>query len=281
MRNPLVRLHLSLDGGLISPTEDATLRRSPYFDATAIRSPMLFLWSPHPNLVPALMEQYKYADRLDLHLPGMSEYRYLNYGPLEVLAPGLLGRPPGDTATGYTWAARYVRAFLDAHLRNDATARDFLAAAPEKNGAPAGLVRHRTLPALPAPPSLEEVQSLILTRGVGEFVALYHRLKERDPEPYGMAALLQLSVWASAPGRDPDASIRKTLGELRVEFFPQSSRAHYALAVAAATRSEHDLARRHFNTALTLLDSDQDPSIDDSLRRLLRQRIEDAIKRLP
>ena len=281
MRNPLVRLHVSLDGGLISPTEDATLKRTPYFDATALRSPMLFLWSPHPNLVPALMDQYKYADRLALHLPGMSEYRYLNYGPLEVLAPGLLGQPPGDTVAGYTWAARYVRAFLDAHLLGDAAARGFLAAEPEKNGVPAASVRRRALPALPAPPSIEEVQSMILARGVGEFIALHRRLRERDPEPYGMAALLQLSVWASAPGRDPDASIRKALGELRVEIFPASSRAHYALAVATAARSEHALARRHFDAALSLLDADKDPSSDDAMRHLLRQRIEDALKRLP
>lgn len=280
MRAPLIRAHVSLDGGLISPTEDATLKRTPFFDAAEIRTPMLFIWSPHPNLVPNLAGQYKYAPRLMLHLPGMSEYRYLNYGPLEAVAPGLLGPPPGDTATGYAWAARYVRAFLDAHLRDVATAQRFLAATPEANGAPTGLIQHRLDAALPPPPSPEEVRQLITTKGVGAFTTLYRSLKERDPKPFTMAGLLDLQIWASAAGRDPDASLRKEIALVRLDAFPDSARVHYALANAAAARNETDLARRHFAETLRLLPADPDPSLNDPLRALIRQRTEEATRRL-
>lgn len=281
MRNPLVRLHVSLDGGLISPTEDTTLKRTPYFDATALRTPMLFIWSPHPNLVPALIDQYKYSDRLVLHLPGMTEYRYLNYGPLDVLTPGLLGKPPGDIASGYAWAARYVREFLSAHLRDDARAKDFLATAPEAAGVPAGLVQRELRAALPAPPSSAEVRQLITEKGVAAFAALYRTLKLQDPEPFSMAALLELQIWASGPGRDPDGSLRKGIALVRLEAFPNSSRVHYALANAGVVRNEHALARHHFNETLRLLAADTDPSLDEAFKKLIRQRTEDALKRLP
>jgi hypothetical protein len=281
MRNPLVRLHVSLDGGLISPTEDATLKRTPYFDVTAMQAPMLFLWSPHPSLIPALMDQYRYAERLVLHLPGMSEYRYLNYGPLDGLIPGLLGPSPGDVAAGYAWAARYVRQFLSAHLRGDPAAHEFLAGTPEAAGAPAGLVQREVRPALPAPPSLTAVRQLITERGVAAFAELYRALKQHDPEPFTMAQLLELQVWAGTPGRDPDASMRKGIALVRLEAFPTSARVHYALAHAAAARHEHALARRHFEETLRLLPDDRDPSLDESFKTLIRQRTEDGLKRLP
>lgn len=281
MRVPLIRAHVSLDGGLISPTEDATLKRTPFFDATAVRTPMLFIWSPHPSLRPELADQYKYADRLWLHLPGMTEFRYLNYGPLDVLVPGLMGASPGDVASGYTWAARYVRAFLDAHLRDNAAAREFLSAAPEANGVPAGLIQRRHDAALPAPPSLAEVRQLITERGAGAFTALYRELVAHDPEPFTMAALLELQIWAGSAGRDPDGALRKEVALVRLDAFPRSSRAHYALGMVAVTRNEPDLARTHLAETLRLLDGDPDPSLNDSFRTLIRQRAETALQNLP
>ena len=211
----------------------------------------------------------------------MTEYRYLNYGPLDVLAPGLLGQAPGDIALNVTWAARYVREFLNAHLNADANARAFLAATPQQAGAPADLIQHEVRAALPAPPSPTEVRQLITGKGVAAFAELFATLRQKDPQPFSMAALLDLQIWAGGPGRDPDGSIRKGIALLRLEAFPNSSRVHFALANVAATRNEHELARKHFRETLRLLPADPDPSLDDSFKTLIRQRVEDALNRLP
>lgn len=280
MRDSRVTVHISLDGGVISPTEDRLLRRTPYFDATAVRGPMLFIWAPHPSLVLALADAYKYASRRVLAFPGMSEFRFLNYGLFEKFAPEFIGKPPGDTATGYAWAARYVRAFLDAHLRADSAAQALLAAAPETNGVPPGVLTNMFHDALPAPPSVAECRALIQHEGVGAFAAMFRKLQATEPQPFTVENLLDLYNWAQFVRGDPDWSIRQGIAQIRLEAFSESARAHFAFAVVAEARKNHAAAIEHFREALKLLPNDRDPVLDDRLRQRITTASNDALQRL-
>ena len=280
MRDPRVQAHVSLDGGVISPSEDRLLRRTPYFDAAAVRGPMLFIWAPHPSLIVALADAYKYASRRVLAFPGMSEFRFLNYGLLEKFAPELIGRPPGDTATGYKWAARYVRAFLDAHLRADAAARAFLEAPPEANGVPAGTLAAEFHAALPPPPSLAECRALILRDGVAAFATLYRELKRQDPQPFTAENFIDLYNWAQFVASDPDWAIRQGIAELRLDAFPASARAHFTYAGVAAARQDTAGAIEHYRQAVALLAADRDPLLDDGLRQRITTLATEALQRL-
>jgi hypothetical protein len=271
MRNPLVNAVVSLDGGIISPSEDGTLKRTPYFDPTAVRTPILAIYAPHPSLIPDLLNQYKYSDRYVVHFPKMSEFHFLNYGMLETFVPGVIGRAPGDTKTGFEWASRYVLHFLKAQLEGVPASREFLERSPAGNQVPDGILIASKKTALKAPPTLAELKAMIGRQGVQGVVSLFRQLRQDDPQPFTHEQFLALTNWLTFVSDDPGNKMRKELALLRVESYPQSSRAHFSLAGQAMQANDRELARKHFKQALQWLESDADPALDAALRKRIEQ----------
>jgi len=271
MRNPLIDAVVSLDGGIISPSEDGTLKRTPYFDPAAVRTPILAIYAPHPSLIPDLLNQYKYSDRYVVHFPKMSEFHFLNYGMLETFVPGIIGRAPGDTKTGFEWAGRYVLHFLKAQLEGVPASREFLERSPAANQVPGGVVVASKKPGLKAPPTLAELKAMIRRKGVQSVVSLFRQLRQDDPQPFSHEQFLALTNWLTFVSDDPGNKIRKELALLRVESYPQSSRAHFSLAGQAMQMNDRELAKKHFNEALRLLESDADPALDAATRKRIEQ----------
>ena len=270
MRHPGVSALVSLDGGIPTPFEDRLLKRTPYYDLAAVRGPVLAVHAPHPNVDPAFFDQYRYAPRHLVHFPQMSEFHFLNYGMLERFVPGIIGRPPGDTKAGYEWAARYVLHFLKAYLKGDASAREFLRRAPEENGAPRGLAAASTKQASRPAPTLTELKALFRGGGMAGVVALYRELKTDDPRPFSQEKFIDFHGWLSYR-RDPEWKARRELALLRVDSYPDSTRAHFTLAQVAVQLKDRELARKHFNEALRLLPADSDPLLDAATRGRIEQ----------
>lgn len=270
-RNPEVDALVSLDGGIPTSFEDRLLKRTPYFDLAAVRVPILGIHAPHANVDPAIFNQYKYSTRHVIHFPKMSEFHFLNYGMLERFAPGIIGKPPGDTQAGFEWASLYVLNFLKAYLNGDQQSRHLLYQPP--TGA-SGLVAVDTKPALESPPRLSELKSLVRQGGMESVVAVYQRLKEKDPQPFSQETFVSLYTWLSFQ-RDADWKGRRALSLLRVDSYPDSARAHFTMAQVFLQLRETDSARKHFKEALRLLGTDSDPLLDLQTRT----RIEAAATR--
>lgn len=266
MRNPEVDALVSLDGGIPTLFEDRLLKRAPYFDIAAFNVPLLAIYAPHPNVDPAILDQYKYSTRYYVHFPKMSEFHFLNYGMFEQFVPSIIGKAPGDTKSGFELAARYVLAFLGTHLKNDAQASQFL----DANSAPSELVQVNKKIGLVAPPKFFEIKRMIRSDGIQSFVALYRRLKASDPQPFSQTLLVDLFNWASFQ-RDPEWKERKEIALVRIESFPQSSRAHFTLGQVAMQTNERELARKHYQEALRLLENDDDPVLDSATRKRIGQ----------
>ncbi|HKY27769.1 MAG TPA: tetratricopeptide repeat protein, partial [Pyrinomonadaceae bacterium] len=196
----------------------------------------------------------------------------LNYGMLERFAPGIIGKPPGDTQAGFEWASLYVLNFLKAYLNGDQQSREFLRQPP--TGVPTGLVTVDIKPALESPPRLSELKSLVRQSGMESVVAVYQRLKEKDPQPFSQETFVSLYTWLSFQ-RDADWKGRRALSLLRVDSYPDSARAHFTMAQVFLQLRETDSARKHFKEALRLLGTDSDPLLDLQTRT----RIEAAATR--
>jgi hypothetical protein len=270
MRHPGVGALVSLDGGIPTPFEDRLLKRTPYYDLAAVRAPVLAIHAPHPNVNPAFFDQYRYAARHLVHFPRMSEFHFLNYGMMERFAPNLIGRPPGDTKAGFEWAARYVLHFLEGYLNGDAASLEFLRRAPEANGVPPGLAAATTKPAAKPAPTLPELKALFRGGGMAGVVALYRELKRDDAQPFSQEKFVDFYNWLSYR-RDPEWKARRELALLRVDSYPDSSRAHFTLAQVAVQLKDGELARKHFNEALRLLPSDADPALEPATRRRIEE----------
>lgn len=271
MRNPMVDAVVSLDGGIISPSEDGTLKRTSFFDPTVVRTPILAIYAPHPSLIPDLLNQYKYSDRYIVHFPKMSEFHFLNYGMLEAFVPGVIGRAPGDTKTGFEWASRYVLHFLKAQLEAARVSREFLEQSPAANQVPDGVVVASKKPGLKAPPTLAELKTMIRRDGIQSVASLFRQLRQDDPQPFNHERFLALTNWLTFVADDPGNKMRKELALLRVESYPQSSRAHFSLAAQAMQANDHELAKKHFNEALRLVEGDADPGLDAATRKRIEQ----------
>jgi hypothetical protein len=269
MRNPAVDALVSLDGGIPTAFEDGLLKRSPYYSVAAARVPILGIHAPHENVDPRLFDQYRYSRRVLIHFPAMSEFFFLNYAMLDTVVPGIIGKKPGDVRKGFEWAARYVAAFFDSSLRAQSAGDAYLAAPPEKHGGPAGLATVEVRPPLPPAPTLTELKAMYSAGGITKIATVIRELRKNDPAPVSAQTFSDLHGWL-AWTRDPTWEARKEWSRLRVESFPMSARAHFALANAAAQTNDRELAKQHFARALALVETDPDPVLDPSMRERIR-----------
>ena len=278
-RNPQIDALISLDGGIPTSFEDRLLKRTPYFDISAVRVPLLGIHAPHPNVDPAFFDQYKYSTRHVVHFPKMSEFHFLNYGMLERFSPEIIGKPPGDTKVGFEWASLYVLNFLNAYLKKDERALEFMRNRPEANAAPQGMMAVKTLEALKAAPNLSELKETIRSGGIQSLVSLYRQLKQQDSQPFSQDTIVALYGWLAFQ-RDPDWKGRRELSVIRVDSYPDSARAHFTMAQVAMQLSEREVARKHFSEALRLLDTDADPLLDFQTRKRIEQVAKQRLKEL-
>jgi hypothetical protein len=263
-RNSGVDAMVSLDGGLASPFEDSLLRRGAYYEPAAFRTPLLLIEAPYEGMNRGLLDQYRFADRWFVTLPKMKEHHFLNYGPLEAVAPRLIGAPPERVQEGWEWAARAVRAFFDAKLHGRG---EPLASVPEGLGE-TRFERGRT--SVPAP---QELKRVLREGGAAAGATLWERIRRDEPRPYTTETLIAMSNWFGW-GRDADVSIRRFLATMIVDAYPDSARGHQLLANACRERRERECAREHYEAAMRLIAADPDP-IDGGAR----QRIAQAAKR--
>lgn len=270
MRSREVDAFVSLEGGILTRFEDGLLKQNAYFDVSAVRVPVLAIHAPHPDVNPDFLNQYRYTTRYAVGFSGMSEFYFLNYGMFERFVPGIIGKPPGDTKAGFEWGSRYTLNFLQAHLKNDNQSLAFLRNLPSGNSVPQGLLSANVMAGLRPPPLTYELKAMIRREGIQSVVRLYHELKKNDPQPFSHQKYLDLTNWL-AWRRDPEWKMRKELALLRVDSYPNSSRAHFSLANIALQSNDKELARKHFSETLRLVANDSDPTLNESLRKRMEE----------
>jgi hypothetical protein len=267
MRSARFSALVSLDGGIPTQFEDGILKRTPYFDLTSVSIPILAIMSFHETVKPELWSQYRYADRYLLRFPGVTEFEFHNFGAWTKEFPGIVGKSSGDAALGNDWAARYISAFFDAHLKLDQQALSFLRRSPADNGAAVQIAEHERKTGLARPPGFSVLKQIVERGGVEGLASLHADLKSKgDPAPVSQERFRDLANWLSTRDGD-DYSRQMKLAHLRVDSFPNSARAHFALAQTAQQSGDAALAATEFKIAFNLLASDDDPALTDDLRK--------------
>jgi len=279
MRTPSVRALVSLDGGITTALELGLLAATPYYDVAAVRVPILAITAPHPSVDAARLDVFRYSMRQLVHFPRMGEFWFLDYGMLEREVPRIIGSPPGDVSTGFEWGARWVRLFLDAHVRSDNIALDTLTSGIPFGGAPAGLFTVARREALLPPPTIAELKQLLEHGGIASLDTLIDQRRAADSQPIPNDYLAAVSAWLGNSGRDRTGVTRHALAVRRAALYPRSARARLALGLSAASR-DSSLARDELTEALRLLSDDPDPTLDSVARARLERQARDALARL-
>lgn len=152
-----------------------------------------------------------------------------------------------DGITGYTWVARYTREFLDAYLKHDEQALEFLKSTPGQNGVPSHVMAVQFRGAVPMPPSLESFKVAVGQEGFDHATEAYASVLKKNPhfKLDGNA----LSTWGYAliaAGHLPEAV---QIMKLNTQLFP-SGDSFSGLAEAYAVSNDVTAAIESYKEAL-------------------------------
>ncbi|HKA88319.1 MAG TPA: hypothetical protein VKE22_11680 [Haliangiales bacterium] len=261
MRNAHVRAVVSLDTIMLFDDPFGRIwRQAPQFNVQAVRIPVMHLirkeWVPRENA--GHWQALVRADRLSLRFddPALDHLDFQSSGFAQTLVGGRPDKAKAVRATFDLWN-RYTLAFLDAHLRDQESARRFLARTPEENGAAPGTVVATRLPAeRPLPITGAEFFNAIADAGSAEAVAAVRRLAATAGRPQlAELDLVQAGYSLLLSGHEKDSV---PIFELLVELYPASANASDSLADACLAVGDRERARAFTDKAKTLLDADKE-----------------------
>lgn len=214
-----------------------------------------------PNRSSSFINRMVYAD---VHRVTMSQMDHGHFAAWQIaLSPdaAFTDYSRDEVSASYHWAVRYAARFLDAHLKDDAEARAFLARSPMENGVPAHLMSVNTRMASGSPPTRESMAAQLARRGFAAIPEVHAEFLARDAafqisEP-------DLNTWGYqllALDRVDDAI---SVFKLMTSLHPASGNAFDSLGEAYAIKGERDLAILNYRKSLVL-----DPSNANGLARL-------------
>jgi dienelactone hydrolase len=249
-RDDRITALVSLDGSV--RYFPAVMQQALYATPERLALPMLYLGGK-PSTAEAmnrakqvaasysLMNRMKYSDLYNVTMYTMEHAAFqsesLRLGPEERF--GEYSREEALLAHG--WMGRYVRAFLDAYLRNDAASLAFLQNKPVANNVPAHLLAVDVHRSEGAPPTLATMAGRYASQGHTNIETIYRDMSRRDPNfrPDERALIawgekfLDLKRYAEATD----------IYRLTTSLYPDSGRAVFYLAMT------HD---RNHDTAAAL-----------------------------
>jgi tetratricopeptide (TPR) repeat protein len=188
-----------------------------------------------------------------------NEDYWREYGKSALLQPGDYDRE--DAIRGYAWMARYTLKFLDAYLKHDAEAMEFLTASPQANGVPRHYVAVSYRRAAPVALSLEDFRSETGRRGFERAAEVYEAF--RKEEPGFRLDERSLGDWADELINVDHLSEAIALLKLNVQTHPDSSNAYGSLAEAYGLSGQKQSAVSTYQQALA-----RDPGNEVARRKL-------------
>jgi alpha/beta superfamily hydrolase len=258
MRNREVAVVVSLDAGIMFRHNLVLLRAFAEYDPARLRVPLMQVTAPAAeNTARGLTEDLslfraaRFSRTYLLRLTGMDHADYSAYGMLwsgliRPTAPGAASR-----VSGYAVMGRYVQQFLDAFVKQRASAVAFLDRAPEGNAVPPGLLAVERRSALPAPPTEGEFVGLLLRQGVDSAARVFRAVQAADSGfvPFSEVRLNQLGYELLAWHE-----LRRALAvfQLNVEAFPRSWNAYDSLGEGYLTLSDTTHAIASYQQSLAL-----------------------------
>ncbi|QJD91900.1 dienelactone hydrolase [Duganella dendranthematis] len=247
-RDDRISALVSLDGSV--RYFPAIVQQAAYATPERLALPMLYLGGkPYTaelmnrvKQVPtySLMNQMKFSDLYNVTMYTMTHAAFqsesLRLGP--ELRFDEYSREEATLAHG--WMGRYVLAFLNAYLRNDAAALAFMNNKPAANNVPAHLLAVDAHHAEGAPPTLATMAARFAKHGHKDLAGIYRDMRQRDAE--FKPDERSLIAWGEKfldVNRYPEAI---EIYQLSTSLYPDSGRAVFYLAMAYDRHHDNALA---------------------------------------
>ena len=261
-RNDKFKALISLEGGLPSSFEQGLLNESVFYRPENIRTPILFIYSPHPAIDPEYTFHLKYADRYYAHFPMMSEFVMLNYGMFDEFIPDIIGEHSGNTKKGYESANELILRFLNQQIKGESGELFDESFIESRNHIDTTF----TIAGLQAPPNMAALKNTFLKEGFDGVENIYNKLKSGgNPQPFSKEFYKDYRSWL-AWQKDDDYIYRLRLYKLAYDSYPESALFNYYVAYYSFNREMNEQAKLFYRQFFSLLDADADMTTEEKSR---------------
>jgi dienelactone hydrolase len=197
----------------------------------------------------SLLNEMKYADVYNITMYTMTHAAFqsesLRMGPEQ-----RFDDYTRDEATlGYKWMEKYVLAFLDAYLKNDAPALNFMSNPPRVNGVPNHLLSVDIHRSEGSPPTLTTLATEFSKHKYTGLAEIYQEMKKKTPN--FRPAELALISWGEPFLDQRRYSQAIQIYELVNALYPESPRAAFYLAMAYDKNNDSAHAIENYQRVLS------------------------------
>jgi tetratricopeptide (TPR) repeat protein len=199
----------------------------------------------------------------DVYLADMQPMEHANFAAsnLRVGSMGYVDYSREEVRVATSWTARYIKEFLDAYLKQDATALAFLKAKPTANGVPAHMMSMNVRPASATPPSRTAFVAEFKRRQFKDAVAIYDEMRKKEPGFKMIAHEFNILGYEMLGKNNPQGAIE--LFKLGIVLEPRWGDIQDSLGEAYEAAGEPALALAAYERALVL-----NPNIPSSAARV-------------
>lgn len=256
-RDSRVKALVNLDGSVRYWPE--RVKEAGYVLPSRVTAPLLFLAARPKTMeelarrgkpVASFINELKYTDVYTVTLPAMEHFAFASDALRFIDDKAYNDYTPAEVSQSHAWMARYTLQFLDAYLKQQASAKAFLSAPPKQNGVPAHVLTVDARPAEGPPPTVETLAYEAAKSGFADVQTVYDSLRKRDSKfEVDEAALNNWGYKLLRAGNTPGAI---AIFKLTTTLHPDSGNAHDSLAEAYETAQDKPLAIQHYQRALKL-----------------------------
>jgi len=226
--------------------------------ASRVTVPLLYLanrgfvameeWTPLPSS--GFLGNIKYSDFHFVRFAGMQHQdlssMFLRFFP----DTHFTDYTAAEVSESYSWMARYVLNFLNAYIKNDGAAREFLRNSPDKNGAPRHQLVTQSRPALHPAPTVADFARELAKQGFDKATSFWQEVKKSDPGfilPEKEVNNFGYQLMGSGKLNEAIAIFK-----LNVAMYPEGYNTYDSLAEAQAAAGDKQSAIANYKKSLEL-----------------------------
>lgn len=226
--------------------------------ASRVTVPLLYLanrgfvameeWTPLPSS--GFLGNIKYSDFHFVRFTGMQHQDFSSMFLRILPDMHFTDYSAAEVSESYSWMARYVLNFLNAYIKNDGAAREFLRNSPDKNGAPRHQLVTQSRPALHPAPTVADFARELAKQGFDKSIPIWQEAKKKDPDFMLPEQEVNAFGYRLLSGGKVNEAI--AVFKLNVAMYPQGYNTYDSLAEAQAVAGATESAIANYRKSLEL-----------------------------
>jgi dienelactone hydrolase len=169
-----------------------------------------------------------------------------------------------EISESHNWMARYVLQFLNAYIKNDEPAREFLKNSPEKNGVPRHQLAVQSRSALHPAPTISDYGRELAKQGFDKAITIWREAKAKDPG--FQLPEKEVNTWGYQLMQEKKLNEAISVFKLNVAMYPEGFNTYDSLAEAQAAAGDKQSAIANYRKSLEL--NHENTSAVEKLKKL-------------